>query len=467
MQNASVKRFPKLRKFLRWTLIVFLVLFFGGWVFENWRGAKAWEKAQARAEKAGLSLVRADYAGPEIPDDENLLKDPAFLKEFENEGEDRLGAWRNLSEVTAKGIIAWSKPATGEVLEYAKYFEEELSEEEARVRLREATGEVEARLDKLSRVILTKPEQSVSTKSASNKPLSEIGEGIGNLSNFTKCFQSSALMAIRSGDHKTAMERIKILERGSTLIDRPALIHLLIGNVARSMNDLLIWEGVRLRVWSDEELVALSVLLESRDYKKSFLNAIQFEAAFGVEGMDYLEISEEEKSDYKEEMTWVERLQFWLVFEGVSGWKGQRKALLVNKYLDLIESVQTDDLRIKAQLEEGLDVSEWSPMAGVAMGVRGIIFVQPIAYERSETRRRIALMAIALERRFLARNSYPSSLAELDLKFPVTDLSDPDRRDLAYELGPDGRPVIWSEYEDETVGERSVHHLRWQYYREN
>ena len=76
-------------------------------------------------------------------------------------------------------------------------------------------------------------------------------------------------------------------------------------------------------------------------------------------------------------------------------------------------------------------------------------------------------MAIALERRFLARNSYPSSLAELDLKFPVTDLSDPDRRDLAYELGPDGRPVIWSEYEDETVGERSVHHLRWQYYREN
>lgn len=54
--------------------VTFVVLLLGatGWGIQNWLGARAWEEARARAKAAGVSLVRADYAGPEIPEDEDL-----------------------------------------------------------------------------------------------------------------------------------------------------------------------------------------------------------------------------------------------------------------------------------------------------------------------------------------------------------------------------------------------------------
>jgi hypothetical protein len=45
---------------------------------------------------------------------------------------------------------------------------------------------------------------------------------------------------------------------------------------------------------------------------------------------------------------------------------------------------------------------------------------------------------------------------------PLTDLTDPSGRDLAYQLGRDGRPEIWSIHEA-SVSEAN---LRWQFWSE-
>ncbi|MFT7304218.1 MAG: hypothetical protein ACI8UZ_003067, partial [Akkermansiaceae bacterium] len=161
-----MKRFPRLRKFLLRGFLVLLVLLLAGWAFENWRGAKAWEEAQARAEKAGVSLVRADYAGPEIPDEENLLMDPVFLKELEDEGVDKLTGWGGLPEFSRKRS-RFSQPATGEPAKYADYFDEALTEQEAQARFAEAAEDFEARLDVLAGVILSKPQHAIFAQSAS------------------------------------------------------------------------------------------------------------------------------------------------------------------------------------------------------------------------------------------------------------------------------------------------------------
>ena len=74
----------RLRRIAIRCFIVFVVLLTAAWVFENWRGAKAWEEAKERAEAEGVSVVRADYSGLEIPDEENLLMNEIFLKEWMN-----------------------------------------------------------------------------------------------------------------------------------------------------------------------------------------------------------------------------------------------------------------------------------------------------------------------------------------------------------------------------------------------
>lgn len=88
-----MKNTERFRKVLVRGGLFVLVLLAGGWWFENWRGAKAWEAARARAEEAGMSLERADYARPEIPDDENLRLHPLFEKELGRQDEGRLRIW--------------------------------------------------------------------------------------------------------------------------------------------------------------------------------------------------------------------------------------------------------------------------------------------------------------------------------------------------------------------------------------
>ena len=44
----------------------------------------------------GVSLDLADYAAPEIPDSQNLLKNSIFAREWNGEIEPRLGNWRNM-----------------------------------------------------------------------------------------------------------------------------------------------------------------------------------------------------------------------------------------------------------------------------------------------------------------------------------------------------------------------------------
>lgn len=458
-----MKRFPRLRKFLLRGFLILLVPL-AGWAFENWRGARAWEEAQARAEKAGVSLLRADYAGPEIPDEENLFKDLVFLREFENEGEDKLVSWRRLPEVDWRGLDTRNNPATGEVLKFAEYFKEELSEENARVRLANAAEEIEVRLDALSKAILSKPVHSIFADSECHGPLMDINTGIMQMQNFAACLESSASMALRSGDSAKALERIRALDRWVKSTVKPSLINLLVGNAIDAVNYRPIWDGIRLRLWSDADLATLSDLLGERDIKGDFQGVIRFEAAFGVETFDHLEALKERMESFEGEMSFEEKIQFWFSFGGPSGWQGQRKALLVNRYLDFINAMEGSSWIDEEELVRDLPTGRFSPLGVVGEEIRSVVSSQTQGYKASETRRRIAMTGIALERYFLAREKYPKALADLGMKTPVIDLTDPKGRELIYELGPDGRPVIFSEYEEETEKRISRRKLRWQYY---
>ena len=459
-----MKRFPKLRKFLLRAILLLIILIPVGWAFENWRGARAWEEAQTRAKVAGVSLVRSDYAGTEIPDGENLLENEVFLKEFENEGEDRLDGWDQLPVVTQKWGRLRMDPATGETFPYSDYFKEELSEENARKRLAEAAEDFEIRLDALSKVIGATPVHTIFARSASECPLGEIAGELGAVSNLSGCLKSSAMMALRSGKSAKALDRMRVLDRWGRTIGTPSLVHYLMGNATRRQNLTLVWEGIRLRAWSDEELDDLGKLLMEWNTHTGVVSAFKFEAAFGVESQEGSGAIEEHTQDSGESLTPTELIGKWWQSGGPAGWKAQRKALLVNKYLDFIEEVEEGNLGISEKMKAGLSVVSWSPLREAASQIDYLMKALFQVYHRAETQRRIALIAIASERYFLVHQAYPKELSDLNIDTPVIDLTDPNGRELVYELGPEGRPVIFSRHEEETTEKAPKWQLRWQFY---
>jgi hypothetical protein len=71
-------RTRKIIRRLVWTLIAFVTLIAMFYSEEDWRGARAWQEAQATYKKAGESLDYARFIPPPIPDDQNLAALPLF-----------------------------------------------------------------------------------------------------------------------------------------------------------------------------------------------------------------------------------------------------------------------------------------------------------------------------------------------------------------------------------------------------
>ena len=112
------------RRFVTRALFVFaclatLVVAF--YLFEHWRGKRAWESYRSTAEQSGLKLDIAAYLPPDIPDSENYASVPLiaeFLKQSDSESRgDELFSFpetpgtprpkRNLSEPNAFNAVEW------------------------------------------------------------------------------------------------------------------------------------------------------------------------------------------------------------------------------------------------------------------------------------------------------------------------------------------------------------------------
>jgi len=81
---------------------------------------------------------------------------------------------------------------------------------------------------------------------------------------------------------------------------------------------------------------------------------------------------------------------------------------------------------------------------------------------KSQTRERIARLAILLELHLMKHGSYPDSLDDLEGQPKLLDATDPEERPLAFDLDAQGRPQIWSVREAQESDSRQQY--RWQYH---
>lgn len=452
-------------------LLILLLLITGAWWFENWRGARAWEAAQERAKEAGFSLDLADYQPPPVPDEENLLKNPDFLLEWNGEIEPKLNRWSsaNMSGVK-KSARARSAPQQGWATDYRKFFEEELSLDQALERIDKITGDLQDRLDRLSTIILSHPVQDLGSYSVPTQETPFPTNKAPDFLRFASSLRDRAVLALHLKDPSTAIKDIECLQCFKESFGRGAMIQGLVGNALQLSIDQIVWEGIYLHGWDKNHLVELDSLLRSRDPFQDLETTAKFETIYGIHSIDHLDEMVASARDQwngmwnlSGELGLKDRILVYFKTSGPNGWKDQRKAILVEGTLRFLAEYEDGQLSHRGPRKIDPEETNLDPFEYARQNQEYLRVFAGTLME-GQTRTRIARIAVAAEQHFLDQKSYPAGIDDLDLDFELTDTTDAKKRPLKYEIGPKGRPVISSPhnpricwlFSPEEEGERSL-----------
>ena len=421
-----------------------MALVTAAWWFENWRGARVWEEAKARAEAAGVSLNRADYAGPEIPDEENLLLNPVFREELEKEGEERLGSWR--APLTDGGIsrISDLDPETGETVAFRDYFADGVTEEEALKRVTDLTREEERRIDKIAAEISNAGPRRILARSDACSKLLDLGKEVIKFDSLRAAFSESALTALRSGDAEKALQRIETVDRLRNMLEGPSMVSLIVsmGWLSGELN--LVWEGLRLRVWNENQLDRLLGLLESIDLYGAVESSICFEAAFIAEALDDLSNGQDQGSP---PITYSN----WILLYGPEGRVLREKALAVEGYLRMVEALRRKERAEVLKIRKSFQRANLDEDAISSQGILLLLSIVESVTGPTSVDVRLAKLSLAAERYFAQNGRCPDTVNDFGEGIDV--------RNVDYQLAPDGRPRIAIAVGD---GDEEVS-MRWQF----
>lgn len=370
-----MKRFLRIRRSYVWGLVVILVLIAGFYVFENRRGAREWAAAQARAEAVGMSLVRSDYAGSEIPDEENLRKNEVFMEALEDASAGRFGDWWKLFADTSdqKGSQDGRRrlpdrmrsgpknhPGTGIIREYRDFFGADLTGEEALGLLTERSREINARLDDLAGVLLKTPAHQIFANEVARGELFGNSEWSFPMQSLALCLADSARLSMRSGDLDRALVLIKALDRLSRITVTPASVDFIISGSIAKIKMILIWEGLLLKKWSSAQIEELETLLSERDWGDEYSRVIGYRAAFNLELLSVYLDDNIRPQTYQDGRS--HSLSTWFAIGGPKGWDDRRRAFITNFHLDCLSSVEAGVAPDPDQFEKQFGEFTLSPL---------------------------------------------------------------------------------------------------------
>jgi len=471
-----------MKRKLKWLLGTFLfavLLFTGGWQYENWRGERAWEKALSRAEEAGVSLDYAAFERPEISDEENLLRNEAFLAEWNGGTEPHLDEWHRMGLTTYEGKERWylrCEPVKGQTADFRNFFEEQISPEAAEEQIDIVSKEIQERIDRFANLVLSHPPQDLDDYEGFNFEKAVDGErsiNISRLHDLAGSLRSQSILALRRNMAAKALRNIKAIHRLARNCRRPGLVNFFVARSLMGTSRKIIWEGIRTHAWNQAQLEELGSSLKSEEPIKEAEAALRFhllqnigviENATAFFTPEFFKEEDEDASTFDDsEPGFGAKFRHAYATGGPQGWTLQRKSILVNSHLDLVENLANWHLIPEFQTLSKEESPRLSNPFFIARELdRGRSTTVNTAL-RMESSKRIALIAIAAEQHYLKAGSYPVSLGDLETDFDITDTSDPEQRALAYQLDKNGRPEIWS-LRQAVVSKRP--RLRWQFWEE-
>ena len=466
-----------MKKFRRWAirLIIALTLIIGAaWLIENYRGYQRWEEAQKRAAKLGVSLDLDDYAAPTIPDSKNLLKNPDFATEWNGEIEPQLERWTSmkLDVPNSRGILH----QRGELMDYLQLFPDESDPMVAIEKLTIATKDVEARLNKLTEIILSYPPRDLSLRIRSLFDSTEVLDEIFPIKKIVVCLGDQAILALHRNEPLLAARNCEAIERLIQNFSSPDILRFLFTNSFRDTIRRVSQEGILLQAWKPEHLESLSNLLTTEVDRMQLANALSYEAAFvptsieeakAFEDMVREKINDDLGNESVKPLSTKDKIQRWIVYDGPKGWEHSRKAFVLYAILNVIETgtewkwkERESNAIDRGSSEE--DKFSFDPLTFYRDTERGYSNSLIGIFEKT-AKDRLCFLAIEIEKFRLAKGAYPTTLGELPKGLPLIDPTDPQKRPFRYELLPAGGFQIYSAFLIEQYPDSKRKQYHWKF----
>ncbi len=267
------KKILRLALALTALLATLVVLFY---VYENWRGARAWKQTEARLKALGEPLTIAEITPDPIPDEMNFAAAPIFAEIFEKPKEERRieaitsyrGAWKKeLSPVA--GFACSVKPDFNGT-----------DEEAARIVLAEAER-VKPLWDEI---------REAAARPGTRWPMNYEDGFAMNIDHVTpmlrlaQSLDAQAVAHLVLGDSAGALADFELLMNLADRVQDPQLV---ISHLVRlamiSIGAAVVRDGIDRRAWSDANLANIQRRLGAIDLPASLQSALRGERAIFID----------------------------------------------------------------------------------------------------------------------------------------------------------------------------------------
>ena len=441
-----------------WMVILLAVGFYG---IENWRGARAWEKARLSANKEGISLNLQDYFPEPHPDgfDPTQLpildgeKTQSFKLKISkgysglNSGSAGRDAIRttNRWKAESRDIRLWLDPANG------PYTHEEAAIELQRI------GQLE--LDRLRLLVEHSKGQKLIFRPTSATPtFKELSQA--NLISLLRAHQiagEDTLIALAVGNDEQTLDNLRLM---SSLIQSESystLLSFLLNHTGLISFEHVTWEAIVGDHLSREQLKELEVMFAQIDITRQLSEMLIAELLFSLTA---LENSKSNKDELAQTILGVTK--FGLFTKIKTGWSPADQLFwkidkfilkrIPSGWIDLCKAeilLQTLSMHRKFK-KEGFEGIAAHDIQTSTTHFLGNIYAQEVLsmYQKSAAKAsytealiRIARIGIALEIWRKNNGEYPESLS----KFTTLPLEDPfSGKAFGYRLKADQTPIVWS-----------------------
>ena len=437
------------------------------YTLSGWQGRRAWEAYRAEAEQRGVVFDLEKLMPPPVPDAENfaatpllrqyqsgnpefgesrakrgqqasespiLLQDPHLKESWPNKQNWMLGQRWNLAELqsyyrSSTNFPSWpmARTAGEDVLKALTRFDAELAELHAAAQRPRVRFNVQLTEDGVSTLI---PHLQAVRSTLVAAALRSVAASAAGRTN--EAF-ADAQLAFRLAD---------------TLRDEPVLISHLVRLASQSIALRTMWEGLVDHRWTDAQLAHWQADLAKLNFGVELRHAMAGERAFGNRALDFLRRKPEMLPSfdgpglrvlpggwfYREQINYNRMFEDYIVAALPSGEGKFDPALIRAKNAAMTDELKRAHGPSRAFLRNRVFCNLLLPALEKAM----------LRAFQAQTYSQLAIAACALERHWLARGSYPESLAALAPEFGPLPPDPMSGQPFRYERTADGRFRLWS-----------------------
>jgi len=476
LRFIRTKRFDRILLRLAISLFSLVALLY---VWTNWSGGRRWAAVKAQVEREGETLDFRKLLPETPPEAKNLLAiEPlrdiaAIIDNDDQKGEP--GAkrkalegmkWSGGAAPAANGATLGKATDIQEWVKFlreSKYVELPAGQE---VSGRDVLAALDAKFPLLKRVAdetATRP-LAMFTPCLKEREMPDMLFAL-RLPHYTavqgmaKVLVLRARAALAAGASTEAARSIVAVHRMAQACEQePLLIGFLVGNSMEMMALEPLWQGLRERVFTEDDLRLLQDTFAADQTTGALLRAMRGELAVGLNAVEFLQLAANGQKSVDSNLMDVFSSHgnplgkyFWRLLP--SGLFDHWKSVLVEMELrHLIQPLKNGGLRESVRTSEAVvtELSQHSSMLRHPDYLFARLILPAVSQVSNnallqDARRQQALAGLALERFFVKHARYPAMLAELTPEFLPAIPNDPcDGKPLRYRTTPEGRYRLWS-----------------------